>query len=66
MTWFEQGMFWHDTGVRMRLWIVWKGTSCTEWDSGWIGEAPKVWCGMERYLICGNSCLNLLRIGSRE
>jgi hypothetical protein len=50
----------------MRLWIDWKGTSCTVWDSGWIGKVPEVWCGMEWYLICGKSCSNQLRTGSRE
>jgi hypothetical protein len=53
-------------GVHMRLWIVWKGTSCTEWDSGCIGKIPKVWCGMERYLIFGKSYSNMLRTISRE
>jgi hypothetical protein len=37
-----------------------------EWDSGWIGKVPEVWCGLERYLICGKSCSNQLRTGSRE
>jgi hypothetical protein len=25
----------------------------TVWDSDWIGKVSEVWCGMERYLICG-------------
>jgi hypothetical protein len=37
-----------------------------EWDSGWIGKVPEVLCGMERCLICGKLCSNLLRTGSRE
>jgi hypothetical protein len=53
-------------GVQMRLWMVWKGTSCTEWDSGQIGKMPEAWCGLERYLICGKSYSNQLRTGSRE
>jgi hypothetical protein len=67
MSWFDQqGMFWHDTRLRMRLWKVSKATSCTEWGSGWIGKVSEVWCGMERYLICRKSCSNQLMIGSRE
>jgi hypothetical protein len=53
-------------GVWMGLWIVWKGTSRTECDSDWIGKVPEVWCGLERYLVCGKSWLNQLRISSRE
>jgi hypothetical protein len=34
-------------GVRMGLWTVWKGTSRTVWDSGWIEKVPEVWCGLE-------------------
>jgi hypothetical protein len=52
--------------VRMGLWIVWKGTLCTEWDSGQIRKVSEVWCGLERCLICEKSCLNQLRIDSRE
>jgi hypothetical protein len=26
----------------MGLWMAWKGTSCTEWDSGWFGKVPEV------------------------
>jgi hypothetical protein len=37
-----------------------------EWDSGWIGRVPEVWCGMERYFICGKSCSNQVRTDSRE
>jgi hypothetical protein len=36
----------------------------TEWDSGWIGKVPEVCCGMERYLVCGKSCSNLLIRGN--
>jgi hypothetical protein len=50
----------------MGLWIVWKGTLCTEWDSGRIGKVPKVWCGLERYFICGKLSSDQLRTGSRE
>jgi hypothetical protein len=53
-------------GVWMGLWTVWKGTSCTVWDSGRIGKVPVVWCGKERYLICRKSCSNQLSTGSRE
>jgi hypothetical protein len=27
---------------RLGLWIVWKGTSCTDWDGGWIGKVHGV------------------------
>jgi hypothetical protein len=62
----SKGCFGMMPGVRMGLWIDWKGTSCMVWDSGWIGKVPEVWCGLERYLICGKSCSNQLRTGSRE
>jgi hypothetical protein len=32
-------------GVWIGLWIVWKGTTCTEWDSGWIEKVPGAWSG---------------------
>jgi hypothetical protein len=60
----SKGCFGMIPSVRMGLWIVWKGTSYTEWDSGWIGKVPEVWCGLERYLIYGKSCSNQLRTGS--
>jgi hypothetical protein len=25
------------------LWVFGKGTSCTDWDGGWIGKVPKLW-----------------------
>jgi hypothetical protein len=31
--------------VWMELWIVWKGTSCTKWDSGCLGKVRGVWSG---------------------
>jgi hypothetical protein len=62
----SKGCFGMMTDVRMGLWIVWKDTLCTEWESDWIGKVPEVWCGLKRYLICGKSCLNHLRTGSRE
>jgi hypothetical protein len=37
-----------------------------EWDSGWIEKVPKVWCGLDRYLICKKSYSNRLRTSSRE
>jgi hypothetical protein len=33
------------SGVQMGLWIVGKGTSCMDWDSGWIGKVPGVRIG---------------------
>jgi hypothetical protein len=24
------------------MWMVWNGTSCTEWDYGWFGKVPGV------------------------
>jgi hypothetical protein len=67
MLWFEQGMF-------LERCLVY-GWDCglfgkvplgTEWDSGWIRKVPDVWCGLEKYLICGKSCSNLLRTDFRE
>jgi hypothetical protein len=52
--------------VRMELWIIWKGTSCMEWDSGWIEKVPEVWCGLERYLIYKKLCLNQVSTDFRE
>jgi hypothetical protein len=67
MSWFEQGLFLErypvygcDCGLFEKVPLG------TEWDSGWIGKVPKVWCGLERYLICGKSCSNQLRSGCRE
>jgi hypothetical protein len=51
----------------LRLWIVWKGTSCMDWDGGWIEKVPREWnrlwlvpgvChenvdGLGRYLMYG-------------
>jgi hypothetical protein len=31
------------------LWTVWKGTLCTDWDSGWIGKVPE--CGLGLWLV---------------
>jgi hypothetical protein len=27
----------------MGMWIAWQGTSCMDWDCGWIGKVPGVW-----------------------
>jgi hypothetical protein len=49
------------------LWIVWKGTSCTDLDGGWIRKVPGIWNrlwlvpdvwhgsedGLESYLMYG-------------
>jgi hypothetical protein len=44
MSWFQQGMVQHATRcMDLGLWMVWKGTSCMEWDGGWIGKVPGVW-----------------------
>jgi hypothetical protein len=61
---YEIGYGWYPV-YDMGLWMAWKGTSCTEWDCGWIGKVlevqfgswsvPGVWIGnvdgLERYLI---------------
>jgi hypothetical protein len=61
MSWFEQEIF-------LKRYPVY-GWDCglfgkiplgTEWDIGWTGKVPEVWCGLERYLICGKSCSNQL------
>jgi hypothetical protein len=26
----------------MGMWMVWKGTSCMEWECGWSREVPRV------------------------
>jgi hypothetical protein len=62
----SKGCFGKIPDVQMRLWIVWKGTFFTEWESGWIGKVPEIWCGLERYPICKQYCSNQLRTGSRE
>jgi hypothetical protein len=62
----SKGCFGMIPSVRMGLWIIWKGTSCTEWENGWIEKVPEVWCGLEMYLICVKSCSNQLMTGSRE
>jgi hypothetical protein len=54
MTWFEQGMFlerYSVYGWDCRLFR--KVSLGMNGDSGWIGKVPEVWCGLERYLICG-------------
>jgi hypothetical protein len=33
--------------VRVGSWIVWKVPVGMEWESGWIGKVPEVWCGLE-------------------
>jgi hypothetical protein len=35
------GLAWYPV-YGLGLWIVWKGTSCTDWDGGWIGKVPGV------------------------
>jgi hypothetical protein len=48
MSWFEQELF-----LARHLVYGWDcglfGKVClgTEWDSGWIGKVPVVWCGLE-------------------
>jgi hypothetical protein len=67
MMWFEEGIFLE--GYPMYRWDCWlfgKVPLGTKWDSGWIGKVLEVWCGLERYLICGKSCLNQLRTSSTE
>jgi hypothetical protein len=41
------------------FWIVWKGTSCTDCDGGWIGKVLRVQIG-----LVVSSCSNQLRTGS--
>jgi hypothetical protein len=44
------------------------------WNCGWVGKVHRVWIGMvdglercpEYDMVCGKSCLNLLRGISRE
>jgi hypothetical protein len=43
MSCFEQGMVPHGTWcMDLVLLMVWKGTSCMDWDHGWIGKVPGV------------------------
>jgi hypothetical protein len=54
MPWLEQGIFFERYSVyEWDCGLFGKVPLCTEWDSGWIGKVPMVWCGLERYLICG-------------
>jgi hypothetical protein len=40
--------------------MVMKGTSCMDWDGGWIEKVPRVWLGLGKVL------LESVRTGSRE
>jgi hypothetical protein len=58
------GLAWYPA-YGLGMWMVWKGTSCIEWDCGWFGKVsgvrfglwsvPDVWNGivdsLERYLM---------------
>jgi hypothetical protein len=44
---------------RLGLWVIWKGTSCMDWDVGWIRKVPGVQIG---FVVSSYS--NPLRIGS--
>jgi hypothetical protein len=33
------------------LWIVWKATSCTDCDGGWIGKVPRVRLDLWKVLL---------------
>jgi hypothetical protein len=67
MSWFEQGLFLERyPAYGWVCGLFEKVPLGTEWDSGWIGKMPEVWCGLERYLICEKSCSNKLRTNSRE
>jgi hypothetical protein len=43
------------------LLIIWKGTSCKDWDGGWIRKVTGVRTG---FMV--SFCLNQLRIGSYQ
>jgi hypothetical protein len=67
MAWFEQGTFLERYPVYgWDCGLFGKVPLDTEWDSGWIEKVLGVWCGLERYVICGKSCSNQLRTNSRE
>jgi hypothetical protein len=48
MSWFEKWMFLERYPVyRWDRELFGKVPLGTEWDSGWIGKVPDVWCGLE-------------------
>jgi hypothetical protein len=58
--WTRDGSAWYPV-YGLRLWIVWKGTSCTDSDGGWIRKVPRV-----RTVFVVSSCSNQLRTGYYE
>jgi hypothetical protein len=51
------GLAWNPV-YGMGTWMVWKGSSCTEWECGWLGKVPRV-----QIAFAVSSCSNQLRTG---